>query len=250
MHQSSYSLEVQPMKLITPQTIATMRDLRSAGKSLHDIARAVDVSLPTIHKYVMDIDYQAAKVRANEISKARKQYACKDCGIAVNDRAQRCLTCHLKSIAKQVKKCCDCGKELSSSVATRCNSCNQRMQMAKRALLPKKPIAKRRPMPDCMDCGKTLTKHDSKRCRRCNNIFRLGKPDERPIKTFTPSLPCKRCGTLIRGGVTGMCKSCCAEKLKEENGTKVVYKPIAKPKRCSCGALIVTNKCVACEVRG
>ena len=238
------------MKIITPKTIATMRHLRSSGKSLHDIARAVDASLPTIHKYVADIDYQTAKKAAGDAIRRRKQYKCKDCGIDVNNRSSRCLTCHLKSIAKQVKQCCDCGRNLSSNAATRCNSCNQRVAMAKRALEPRKPNRRLKPKRKCLDCGTPTSSSKSKRCRRCYGISRLGMPDAKPIKTMTPSIGCKRCGVLIRGGVTGLCKSCCGEKLKEENGTKIKYRPIAKPKRCSCGALILTDKCVACEVRG
>jgi hypothetical protein len=238
------------MKIITPQTIATMRNLRSSGKSLHDIARFVDASLPTIHKYVADIDYQTAKNLLADAMGRRKYYKCKDCGATLDDRAERCRPCYMQSIAKKVKHCCDCGKVLSSVVPVRCRGCNQRVAMAKRALEPRKQNRRLKPKRKCLDCGVLTSSSKSKRCRRCYGISRLGMPDARPVKTMTPSIGCKRCGVLIRGGITGLCKSCCGEKLKEENGTKIKYRPIAKPKRCSCGALILTDKCVACEVRG
>jgi len=141
----------------------------------------------------------------------RKTYPCISCGGQSTNPKSKCRACYDKILAKQkiVRQCCDCKRDVVRG-SVRCHRCELRRRYGK-------------------------LKTDCKRSSQKN-------------AGIVPTKRCTMCGCKLNPkNKSGLCKPCYLH--ANAFSETVIYQPISEPKRCVCGAMIITDNCVACDAR-
>ncbi len=141
-------------------------------------------------------------------------------------------------MGRKTYPCVSCGGE-STSKKSKCRKCYNTEARA------------RKPANKCVDCNAEISAR-AERCVECQKIRKkyLKRLSNQRHRNYAmhPTLRCTGCGGEIsRQTQSQLCRECF---LKTQTCSAMKqYKVLKKPRRCSCGAIVITSECVACDAR-